>query len=83
MDVFSLPRKAEVLKEHLELRAHVILPRVVQRYIRAVEPASVASTVCIIVDSPARMFLAGAQMIPVRSTGLVGIGGVIASAKVS
>ena len=73
MDVFSLPRKAEVLKEHLELRAHVILPRVAQRYLRAVEPASVASTVCIIVDSPARMFLAGAQMIPVRSAGLVGI----------
>ncbi len=73
--VFSLPRKAAVLKGHLERRGHVKLPRVVQRYIRSVEPAGADSTVCIVVDSPTRMFLAGEQMIPVRSSGLVGMSG--------
>ena len=73
--VFSLPRKAEVLKGHWERRGHVKLPRVVQRYIRSVEPASEESTVSIVVDSPTRMFLAGEHMIPVRSSGLVGISG--------
>ena len=50
------------------------LPRVAQRYIRGVEPASVKSTVCIVVDSPARMLLAGEHLIPVRSAGPVGGG---------
>ena len=67
--VFSLPRKAEVLKDHLERRGSVKLPRVIQRYIRSVEPESEESTVCIVVDSPTRMVLAGEPMIPVRSSG--------------
>ena len=73
--IFSLPRKAVVLKAHLEHRGHVKLPRVAQRYIRSVEPAGADETVCIVVDSPTRMFLAGEQMIPVRSSGLVGMSG--------
>ena len=73
--VFSLPRKAEVLMETLERRRRVKLPRVVQRYIRSVEPAGADSTVCIVVDSPTRMFVAGEQMTPVRSSGLVGMSG--------
>ena len=73
--VFSLPRKAEVLKGPMERRGRVTLPRVVQRYIRSVEPAPMDSTICIVVDSPTRMFLAGEHMIPVRSAGLVGSSG--------
>ena len=72
--VFLLPRKADVLRGHLERRRGVTLPRVAQRYIRGVEPASVKSTVCIVVDSPARMLLAGEHLIPVRSAGPVGGG---------
>ena len=70
---FSLPRKAEVLNTFLERRGRGILPRLAQRYIRSVEPVSVEPTVCIVVNSPTRMFLAGEHMIPVRSSGLVGV----------
>ena len=73
--VFSLPRKAEILKGPMERRGRVTLPRVAQRYIRSVEPASMDETTCIVVDSPTRMFLAGEHMIPVRSGGLVGRSG--------
>ena len=73
--VFSLPRKEADLKDHLERRGHIKLPRVAQRYIRSVEPEGAVSTVCIVVDSPTRMFVAGEQMIPVRSSGLVGTSG--------
>ena len=76
MDVFSLPRKSEELQQHLKRREYVKLPRVVQRYIRAVEPASSEYTTCIAVDSPTRVLLAGEHMIPIRSSRLVGIGGV-------
>ena len=73
ISVFSLPRKAEVLNEFLERRVRGILPRLGQRYLRSVEPASAEPTVCMVVDSPTRMFLAGEHMIPVRSSGLMGV----------
>ena len=70
--VFSLPRKADRLRACLERRGDVSLARVDQRYVRTVDPAGVAPTVCIVVDSPRKLVLAGESLIPVRSSGVVG-----------
>ena len=72
MVVFSLPREVNRLEDCRQRRGQVPLTRVVQRYVRAVTEAGMAPTVCIVVASPRKMFLAGHSMIPVRSSGVVG-----------
>ena len=69
----SLPRKADLVKEFVDKRRTVVLPRRAQRYIRAVEFAGEHPTTCVLVDSPSRMLLVGERMIPVRGSGMPGV----------
>ena len=69
LNVVSLPRKADRLREFLEMRRATPLSRLAQRYIREVVPAGMAATSGISVDS-SLLVLAGRQMVPVRTTSM-------------
>ena len=67
--VAFLPRKAETAVEAIRAREADTLSRVQQRYIRSVEDVGTRPVICLSVDSPSGMMLAGRLMIPVKTAG--------------